>query len=112
MTFKQENCDAMPDGGKLEIKASRVITNKTQNIIDGELLHGNYILLYVKDTGCGMTPDLIEKIYEPFFSTKSEDKGSGLGLSTVYGIVKQNKGHIEVESQVNNGTVFKIYFPV
>jgi PAS domain S-box-containing protein len=103
--------DAMPDGGKLEIKASRIITNKTQNIIDGELLHGNYILLYVKDTGCGMTPDLIDKIYEPFFSTKPEDKGSGLGLSTVYGIVKQNKGHIELESQVNNGTVFKIYFP-
>ena len=95
------------------------LTIKTENIALGEqdCLHipgaeaGDYLLLTVRDDGSGMSSETLENIFEPFFTTKEVGKGTGLGLATVYGIVKQNNGFIDVESEVGKGTVFKLYFP-
>ena len=103
--------DAMPQGGRLSIK-----TSETE--LDAEFveLHpgsqpGRYVCLEVSDTGQGMSQDLLDYIFEPFFTTKPPGSGTGLGLATVYGIVKQSMGYIQVESQVGEGTSFFIYFP-
>lgn len=74
--------------------------------------HGNYVVIEVIDTGCGMTSDIIEKAFDPFFSTKDITSGTGLGLSTVYGIIKQTEGYIYVASKVNHGTKFSIFLPI
>lgn len=103
--------DAMPDGGTLTIETRNVNLNQQ----DARQKNGNqesYVLLSIYDTGCGMDAATIARVFEPFYTTKPEGKGTGLGLSTVYGIVKQSDGHIAVESQINAGTVFNIYFPV
>ena len=100
--------DAMPDGGTLTIKTENVTIPPG----DQDILPGDYILLSVADTGVGIPEHVIGQIFEPFFTTKAVGHGTGLGLATCYGIVKQSEGFIAVESTVNEGSVFKIYLPV
>jgi PAS domain S-box-containing protein len=96
--------DAMPDGGQLTIRTGRVPP-------EGEAAPGGYVRLTVSDTGLGMSPEAVEHLFEPFFTTKDRGKGTGLGLATVYGIVKQHGGNIQVESQPGQGTTFMIDLP-
>ncbi len=103
--------DAMPDGGKLIIETSNVILDEQYSKMHQPINPGSYIMLAVRDTGIGMSPDIQAHIFEPFFTTKEKGKGTGLGLSTIYGIIKQCKGYIWVESTVNQGSAFYIYFP-
>ena len=102
--------DAMPNGGKINVSIKNA---KIQSSNEGteRLVPGPYVLLEVSDTGCGMSEETLEHIFEPFYSTKAKNKGTGLGLATVYGIVKQARGDIAVASQPGKGTTFKIYFP-
>ncbi len=103
--------DAMPDGGTLSIR-TRNINERESNKQSAEgLPTGEYVLIEVEDTGHGMSPDVLNKIFEPFFTTKAVGKGTGLGLATVYGIVKQSGGYIFPESEVGKGTTFAIYLP-
>ena len=103
--------DAMPDGGELMIRTENISERESARLGHSVMEPGEYVLCEVKDTGTGIPPDVIDKIYEPFFSTKEVGKGTGLGLSTVYGIVKQTGGFIFAESEVGSGTVFRIYLP-
>ncbi|OGQ96886.1 MAG: hypothetical protein A2521_04635 [Deltaproteobacteria bacterium RIFOXYD12_FULL_57_12] len=104
--------DAMPSGGTLWIETADVPITETPAPLIPELVPGPYVVLTVSDTGIGMSPEVKERIFEPFFSTKAPDKGTGLGLATVYGIVKQHNGGIHVYSEIGKGTVFKIFLPV
>jgi len=104
--------DAMTNGGNLRIETTAVFLDE-----DFERSHpwaqtGHYVLLSVSDTGTGMSPDVLEHVFEPFYTTKEVGKGTGLGLATVYGIVRQHGGLINVESSPGKGTVFRIYLPV
>ena len=103
--------DAMPDGGKLEVRTGNIGAGDCARYPYKEMPPADYVLVEVKDTGVGVPPELIEKIFEPFFSTKEVGKGTGLGLSTVYGIVKQTGGFIYLESEVGKGTAFRIFLP-
>ncbi len=111
MNLAVNSRDAMPKGGKLIIETKNVEFDQKSIQKPSSLTPGKYILLSVIDTGCGIEDKILPYIFEPFFTTKKKGEGTGLGLSTVYGIVKQSKGHIEVESQVGKGTTVKIYFP-
>jgi CheY-like chemotaxis protein len=102
--------DAMPNGGKLIISTSKTSVDEKYCKARLDLQPGDYIKLSVSDTGTGMSESVKNKIFEPFFTTK--ESGTGLGLSTVFGIVKQNKGYIECKSEINEGSVFDIYFPI
>ncbi|MBY0382418.1 MAG: response regulator [Xanthobacteraceae bacterium] len=103
--------DAMPDGGKLVIKTGNVSAQDAERLQNKGMPPAEYVRIDVSDTGTGISPDIVDKIFEPFFSTKEVGKGTGLGLSTVYGIVKQTGGFIYVDSVPNSGTLFSIYLP-
>ncbi|MGD0813009.1 MAG: response regulator [Verrucomicrobiota bacterium] len=103
--------DAMPRGGKLRIATACVALDAAGARQNPEAVPGRFVRLTFSDTGCGIAPENLGRIFEPFFTTKALDRGTGLGLATVYGIVKQHRGWIEVTSKVGQGTAFNIYFP-
>jgi len=103
--------DAMDGQGKLTIELGNAHLDDAYARTHDEVVPGQYVMLAVSDTGSGMSEDIIQKVFEPFFSTKSEGKGSGLGLSMVYGFVKQSGGHVKIYSEVGHGTTIKLYLP-
>ena len=103
--------DAMPRGGKFVIATSMRSISDPAIASNPEARAGTFVCLTVSDTGCGMDPATLNRIFEPFFTTKEVGKGTGLGLATVYGIIKQHQGWIEVESTVGRGTTLRVYFP-
>ena len=103
--------DAMPDGGKLTVRTANVTAEACARYAYQGLPPADYVLIEVSDTGTGIPPEIIDKIFEPFFSTKEVGKGTGLGLSTVYGIIKQTDGFIFLDSEVGKGTTFRIFLP-
>ncbi len=104
--------DAMPDGGAIRIETEALRLTEPLQRDKASVPPGEYAVIRVIDTGTGISPAKLPKIFEPFFTTKKVGEGTGLGLSTVYGIVKQSGGYIFVDSEVGRGTVFEIYFPV
>ena len=108
--------DAMPAGGILTIATSKAFLSDldlgtSHGSSTGGLRAGDYTCLSVSDAGCGMDQSILARVFEPFFSTKGPKKGSGLGMATVYGIVTQSKGHIDIDSQPDKGTTVRVYLP-
>lgn len=103
--------DAMNGEGRLTIEASNAFLDDEYVRQHDELSAGQYVMIAVTDTGTGIPPDILERVYEPFFTTKAEDKGTGLGLAMVYGFLKQSGGHVKIYSEVGAGTTVKLYLP-
>ncbi len=103
--------DAMPEGGKLTIETANVGLDEQLADRNAEMMDGEYVMLAVSDTGPGMPPDVAAQAFEPFFTTKDVGKGSGLGLSMVYGFIKQSGGHVAMASEEGHGTTVKLYLP-
>jgi CheY-like chemotaxis protein len=105
--------DAMPEGGTLTFEAETVRLDTTFCAAQPyEITAGDYVLISVRDTGCGMTEEVKKRLFEPFFTTKPVGKGTGMGLASVYGTVKHHKGAISVDSEVGRGSTFSIYLPL
>src|SRR5207248_296315 len=103
--------DAMPDGGKLTLETGNTFLDQKYCRANPEVLPGQYVMISVTDNGTGTTKEVMDRAFEPFFSTKSVDAGTGLGLSQVYGFIKQSGGHIKVYSEKGEGTSVKLYLP-
>jgi signal transduction histidine kinase len=103
--------DAMADGGKLTIETGNVVLDDNDADINGDVAAGNYVMVAVADSGHGIPADILDNVFEPFFTTKDVGKGSGLGLSMVYGFVKQSNGHIRIYSEQGHGTTLRMYLP-
>jgi signal transduction histidine kinase/DNA-binding response OmpR family regulator len=103
--------DAMPDGGTVRIEVSNATLDRRYAALHPEVTPGPYVLIGVSDTGTGMPADVIAQAFDPFFTTKNEGRGTGLGLSMVYGFVRQSNGHIRIDSAIGQGTSVKLYLP-